>query len=483
METIKDEVTGAVFGDQRLSKRLVKLCVQLSSKPTESIPAAADSRADWEAAYRFFDNKKISPEKILQPHRQATLERIRQCDCVVLAQDTTEINLTRPSQQVQGAGRLGSEQQYGAFYHPLVAFSEQSLALGVVWQKNWTWEFDKPKLSKKQKAKIRRESPIENKESIRWIEGIRASVEIARLCPDTQCIAVADSESDVYEVLQECALSRVSNFQFVIRAGQNRTTDEKMDWLENARKAPCVDRSEVKVSRRRAQFRSKAKSGRQGDRDERTAKIEIRVAKVTLNPPSRPDRRLFPIELNLVLCEEVSPPAGTEPISWLLVTNLPTDSLEEIRKVIRAYCCRWQIEIFFRTLKSGCRVEKRLFEEIERSMNSLALYSIIAWRVLYLTQLGRTCPEMECDVVFDESEWKAVYTVTHHKRADFCLPEKPPALNEMIKMIASLGGYIDRPWQNSNPGPKSLWIGLQQVHSLSTGWLAFGPGSKKISPG
>lgn len=478
-----EEFAGAEFGDLRLTKRLIKLSRTLSSKPTESIPAAANCRADWEAAYRFFDNEKVTPEKILLPHRLATLERIRQCTSVVVAQDTTEINLTRPSQQVRGAGRLGSDLQFGAYFHPLVAFSEQSLALGMVWQKSWTREPEEQKLTKQQKDKIRRELPIEEKESVRWVEGIRASMDIARLCPNTQCIAVADSESDIYEVLQECGLSQLSNFQFVIRAGQSRTTDEKTDWLEVARQAPCVDSFEVKVSRRRAKFRSKAKSAREGDRDERRANIKIRVAKVTLHPPSRPDRRLFPIELNLVLCEESCPPEDAEPICWLLVTQLPIDSLDEIRRVIDAYCIRWQIEIFFRTLKSGCRVEKRLFEEINRSLNSLAMYSVIAWRILYLTQLGRTCPDMDCDVVFDESEWKAVYTVIHHQCEDFTLPDKPPTLNTMIKMIATLGGYIDRPNQNSNPGPKSLWIGLQQTHSLSLGWLAFGPESKKISSG
>ena len=482
METIEDEVVGAAFGDQRLSKRLVRLCGMLAGKPTESIPAAADSRADWEAAYRFFDNEKVTPERILKPHREASLQRIRQCETVVLAQDTTEINLTRPSQQVRDAGTLGSPTQFGTFYHPLMAFSEQSLALGMVWQKNWTREPSEAKLSKAEKAKRRSKLPIEEKESIRWVEGIAASMDVARVCPDTQCIAVADSESDIYEVLQQCVLSRLPNFHFVIRAGQRRKTEQEMDWLEVARKAPCVDEMEVKVSRRRARFRSKAKSGRQGDRDARTATLKIRVARVSLKPPSRGDRRLFPIELHLVLCEEVTSAEGVEPIRWLLVTQLPIDSPEEIRRVIELYCIRWQIEIFFRTLKSGCRVEVRRFEQIDRSMNSVALYSVIAWRILYLTQLGRTCPEMDCNVIFDDSEWKGVYTVIHHKRADFRLPERPPTLSEMIKMIASLGGYIDRPSKGSNPGPKSIWIGLQQAHSLSTGWLAFGPESKNFSP-
>ncbi|WP_161604829.1 IS4 family transposase [Roseiconus nitratireducens] len=481
METIVDEFLGADLGDERLNRRLKSLAHTLASKPSESIPAAADSRAEWEAAYRFFDNDRVSPEKVLAPHREATLERVSQASSIVLVQDTTQVNLTRPTEQVQGAGYLGCDSQYGVFYHPLMAFTEQSLALGMVWQKHWTRDEEPSRLSKTEKAKQRRETPIEQKESVRWIEGIHASAEVAELCPDTQCIAVADSESDIYEVLAECTGQKPANFQFVIRAGQDRTTEQDTDWFESVRGTRCIERSQVKVSRRRAKFRSKKDSRREGDREARTAELEIRAAKVTLKAPWRPDRKLPTVDVNLVLCEEVSPPEGTQPIVWLLVTQLPIDSVDAIRRVIDIYCIRWQIEIFFRTLKSGCRIEERYLRNLPRSMNAIALYSVIAWRILYLTQVGRTCPDLNCEMVFDSSEWKSVYTVLHHQRADFRLPKAPPTLNEMIKMIARLGGYIDRPSENSHPGPKTLWIGLQQTHSLSSGWLAFGPESKKFS--
>jgi hypothetical protein len=482
VETIVDEFLSADLGDERLNKRVKSLAHTLASKPNESIPAAADSRADWEAAYRFFDNDRVTPEKVLQPHRDVTLERIAQVPSVVLVQDTTQVNLTRPTLQVQGAGNLGSDNQRGVFYHPLMAFTERSLALGTVWQKHWTRDEPPSRLPKGEKAKVRRELPIEQKESIRWVEGIRASAEVAQRCSQTQCIAVADSESDIYEVLAECTGQNLTNFQFIIRAGQERTTQQKTDWLEVVRRTPCLSRSQVKVSRRRAKFRSKANSKREGDRDARTAELEIRATNVTLKAPWRHDRQLPTVEVNLVLCEEVSPPDGAEPVIWLLVTQLPIDSIDQIRRVIDVYCIRWQIEIFFRTLKSGCRIERRRFQQLPRSMNAIALYSVIAWRILYLTQLGRSCPDLNCEVVFDPSEWKAVYTVLHHKRSDFRLPDEPPRLGEMIKMIASLGGYIDRPRQNSRPGTQTLWIGLQQTHSLSTGWLAFGPEARNFAP-
>ena len=87
-----------------------------------SIPAATDRRAEMEAAYRFFDNDKVSPEKILEPHFEATQERISQTDFTLLVQDTTEFDLTRPKQQVRGAGPMDCESRHGAFFHPLQAF-------------------------------------------------------------------------------------------------------------------------------------------------------------------------------------------------------------------------------------------------------------------------------------------------------------------------------------------------------------------------
>jgi hypothetical protein len=135
--TLKDEVRDADLGDQRLNRRLGKIIEQLGASPTLSIPAATDSRAEMEAAYRFFDNEDVTPQKILQPHINATLERISQCERVVLVQDTTELDLTRPSQQVQGAGPMDSHARRGAFAHPLVAFDSDGLPLGTVWQKTW----------------------------------------------------------------------------------------------------------------------------------------------------------------------------------------------------------------------------------------------------------------------------------------------------------------------------------------------------------
>jgi hypothetical protein len=134
-----------------------------------------------------------------------------------------------------------------------------------------------------------------------------------------------------------------------------------------------------------------------------------------------------------------------------------------------------KIEVFFRTLKSGCRIEHRRFENLERVLNCLALYSVVAWRLMYVCYLGRECPELDCEVIFEPSEWKSVYTIL-----DIEFPaEGCPKLNELVRAIARLGGFIDRP--KNDPGTQTLWVGLQRSYDLSNAWNAFGPGSKKLA--
>jgi hypothetical protein len=212
-------------------------------------------------------------------------------------------------------------------------------------------------------------------------------------------------------------------------------------------------------------------SKRQKSRDARVAEVEIRATTVTLAPPYRFDRKLPEVTVNVVLVEERNPPDGCDPIQWLLVTTLPIDDSRDVKRIVQAYCTRWQIEIFFRTIKSGCRVEERQFETLDRMLNCVSVYSIIAWRIMYLCRLGRECPDLSCEVVFEPCEWKSVVMAVKHTEP----PVTPPRLNEIIRMIASLGGYVIR--KSTQPGPQTLWIGLQRVHDLSTAWNAFGPDS------
>lgn len=469
-----DEVAGAELGDKRLTKRLSIIVDRLGAQPNLSIPAAMHSRNEMEATYRFFANEEVTPDGILATHYDRTRKRIsKEKDCL-LVQDTTEVILTRSSQQVQGAGPMSSEAQFGTFVHPLMAFTTNGIPLGLAWHKSWVRTEIETDLTAEEKKEKRNSTPIEDKESIRWIEGIQAAVKIASDCSETRCILVGDSGADLYETFSEPRETGQDRpLEILIRGCQARATIQPgFCLLDQARAAACRYTATVNVSERKAMKKGETRK-RLKDRPARVANVEVRACSVTLRPPPRPDRKLPQVTVNVVLVEEVKAPEGQDPIQWVLITTLPIETDEHVRAIVEYYCHRWGIEVFFKTLKSGCRIEERHFEYLDREMNCIAVYMIIAWRVLLLCRLGRMCPGLNCETVFETSEWKAVYLVVAKKKP----PKTPPTLNEMIRMIASLGGYVKR--SSTEPGTQTLWFGLQRMNDFANCYDAFGPGSKK----
>ncbi len=175
------------------------------------------------------------------------------------------------------------------------------------------------------------------------------------------------------------------------------------------------------------------------------------------------------VQDNAVLVTEPNPPPGVEPIEWLLLTDLPIGTVEDVLRVIDYYTCRWQIEIYFRVLKSGCKVEESQLETAARFEPYLAMNMIVAWRVMHVMMLGRECPELPCDIAFDDDEWRAVYAMVKKQTP----PAQPPSMKTMVGLIASLGGWLGRKC-DGQPGPKAMWVGIQRMTDLAAGWRARG---------
>lgn len=474
-----DEFVGANFNDLRLSKRLIQIANRLGDNCSRSIPSATESRAEMEATYRFMDNAKVIPEEILEPHRQATLKRVSQCASVLMVHDTTEFNLTRPTQQVLGAGPLSHNSRRGSYLHPLMAFNDEGLAMGLVWQKHWARKSIRTGVSHNQKCKDNRKKPIAEKESYRWVQAIRAGRAAAQECPDTQCTIISDSESDIYEVLAEPrTLEHGRSLELIVRAAGDRKIEAENgidDLLAHARSGPCLFNLTIEVSKRTPKVQEEKKTSRKCAREARTTEVQVRACSTMIRCPSKGPRRPS-LPYHVVLVEEQAPPPGEAAIQWMLITSLPIDTLEDVQQIIRFYCHRWQIEIYFKILKSGCRVQERYFETIDRWENSLAIYGVIAWKILYLCRLGQKCPNLPCNLVFSDSEWQAVYTIV--KKSP--LPAEPPTINEMVRMVATLGGFVNR--KSSTPGVQTLWLGLQRVNDFARAWDAFGPKTSPPSP-
>lgn len=465
-----EEVAGSDFGDARLDARFAMLLSALGDRPILSIPAACGGWAETKAAYRFFDNEKVYFENVLKPHMAKTKERMAAQKAVLLVQDTTEVDLTRPEQAVEGAGELDGPRR-GVLLHVMHSFAPDGLPLGTAWAEVLNRTEGVSHEAAEEKSRKRKQKPIEVKESLRWLTGLQEARKLAQEMPEVQCICVADSEADIYEVFAEPRGKQPVHW--LIRACQDRAISgcPGHQLRGEALATPMLYQVNLVIRGRKAKTAAEDR-GRRQNRETRRATVEVRAAKVTLRPPSRPDRKLPPVTVNVVLVREADPPAGEVRVEWILVTTLPIDTLDQVRTVVEYYCIRWNIEVLFRTLKSGCRIECRRFEHVDRVLPTLALYLIVAWRTLFVCRLGRSCPDIDCEAIFEPSEWKAVWMAVYRKRP----PEKSPRLREMIHLIASLGGYVER--KDSEPGAQTVWIGLQRMHDLAWGWDTFGPEAK-----
>ena len=224
---IEAETKGADFGDERLNRRYELLLDRLSDKPTLSIPAACRGLAETTAAYRFFGSDRTDAAKVLQPHHDATVERVRACDVVIVAQDTTEVELDRAHERV--GGPLNDEARWGLYVHPLLALTPERVPLGVVAAKIWSRDPEEFAQSQEEKRRARKAKPIEEKESGRWLEGYQNACALAVAAPATTIVAVSDSEGDIYECLQAGVDGAA---EFVVRGCQDRVVlDEECPLL------------------------------------------------------------------------------------------------------------------------------------------------------------------------------------------------------------------------------------------------------------
>jgi Transposase Tn5 dimerisation domain/Transposase DNA-binding len=435
------EMLTANLGDERLNRRAAQLLRRLSHRPEGSVPSAFPSWAETLAAYRFFDNGKVTAEKVLEPHRDATLERIKQFPVVLCVQDTTELDFTGKP-RIEGLGPLTYGSALGLYIHPTLALTPDRLCLGVV--DHWSWVRD-PKEHGGKDRQHRLKRTLEEKESLRWVEGYRRVCDWQSTLPQTRLVYVADRDSDLFELFEE---GQSGEADWLIRASQDRAVVGGGLLRATLREAQVLGGLE---------FDLPATS----QRGKRHVVQTLRALRVKLRPPYRPDKKLPEVEVTAILAWEEDPPDGVEPIEWLLLTNLAVSRVEEAEEKVQWYVCRWQIEIYFRILKSGCRVEELQLQQRDRLEVALALYMIIAWRVLYLIMLGRTLPELSCEAALAPEEWKAVYLVTQKKRP----PAQPPPLQEILVMIATLGGFLARK-ADGPPGPKALWIGLQRTRDF-----------------
>jgi hypothetical protein len=441
------------LGDRRLNQRVRRIAKAFYARPQASIPQACQTRAEAKATYRFLGHPETSMEKVLAPHYEATLGRISREAVVLAVQDTTSLNYTaHPATQHLGPIGYRLDRGIGLLLHSTLTFNREGTPLGLLDVQGWAR--DAGDFGKKRR---RHRVPIEQKESYKWLRSFRQVADAQKRCPQSTLVSVGDREADIYELF-ELALSEPPGPKLLIRAEQDRLLAEGQGHLwETVAHQAVGGIQELQVPR-------------QKHRPARVARLEVRFAPVTLTPPQRKQGRQA-LTLWAVWARETEEPAEGERIEWMLLTTCPVTTFAEAIEKLAWYTIRWGIEVFHRTLKSGCKVEERQLGQADRIETCLAIDMVVAWRIFHLAKLGRETPEVPCTVFFAEAEWKALVAyVTQNPNP----PDHPPTLREAMRMVASLGGFLGRKG-DGEPGTKSLWLGLQRLDDLSAMWKLLTP--------
>ncbi len=450
---ITEEYKNLNLGDKRLDKRCRAIVKMRSESPGSSIPKASmGNRAEMKATYRFLDNDMVTAQGLMQPHIDNTLARCKDIDYVLVAHDTTNINLHGSPLDL---GHIDNGTTNGVMMHSAMAISPSGLTLGLLYQKVWGRDRE---LHGQSNYSFRR--PYEKKESYKWEEGINNCI---KNLGDKRAIHICDREADIYETL---SMKRPAHHHLLVRYRHSRTTTEGQKVIEKLKEQTEACRYTVSVVRGE-------------NRSPESVILSIKFCKVEIKKPS--GKKGENLQMNAVMAEEVS--ENVEQLSegdttigspgkilWILYTDIEVENAEKARWVVLLYTFRWLIERFHFVLKSGCGVEKlQLRNSFEQIHRALALLSVIAWRLMHLAYVARTEAEMPADDFLEKDEWEALCWWKHKT---FDIQSEPPSIGEAVRWIAMLGGYIGRN-NDGPPGTKTLWQGYLLLTEKAKDWRKF----------
>ena len=444
---VSQEFAQAALPDRRHRRRLQKIATAFAQKPTAPIPQACDSLAEAKAAYRFVENEAIMPAVIRQSHHQATLQRVKAYPVILAVQDTTVLDYTtHPA--TQGLGPIcHTRHSIGLLLHSTLAITPTGQPLGFLHNAVRA-------RSRQGRVCSRERRPLADKESYKWVESLTACQAVASLCPETMLVNITDREGDLYDLfVQALRAPPRGRVELLVRARHDRKLAPGTGTLwERVAHQPVGATLQVRV-------------GRHGDHPRRLATLSVRFCAVELKAPKRkaeqPALRLWAIQ-----AQEIHAPMGTAPLLWQLLTTLPVTSAAEAIERVRWYAQRWQIEVLHKVLKSGCKIEQRQLETAQRLERALSIDLVVAWHILALCKAARELPDDPISDWLPAAQWQALWCYVHQRTR---VPKEPPSVRQAVRWIAQWGGFLGRK-SDGEPGPTTLWRGLQQLEAMTKMW-------------
>lgn len=433
---ISQEFEALNFNDKRLNKRFHELCIRFNKKPKSIVRQVIDDVHQCKAAYRFWANKKVTSENILNSHKASLSKRVAKHPIVLEIQDSTELDY-RSHLKKTGKGHTARGVDEGGYQmHTSIVITPDKEPLGIASLRLW----GRP-AKRTIKGKDVRKLPIKEKESYKWFRALEDGDGIY----NTNCkrVIIADREADFYDFLQYLT---DRNETFIIRLKWNRKiTGEESTIRDRMSEQESWGSFEVNIDSKGGPFARQARS----------LNLEIRVVSDNLAFKDRANKKAS-IPLNVVQAKE--PVEGGE--EWLLLTNLQLKNFNDARQLVDWYSASWEIEEYYKLLKGAYKIEDIRLCTKERTQNLITLLSIICYRLFWISRVSRGVPSLPAELVFGKRELRITAKMLKQKSFDSDF-----SVSEMVISIAMLGGYWNR---KKDPPPGCIvilrgWMKLQEA--------------------
>jgi hypothetical protein len=346
------------------------------------------------------DDGEVTMAAILAPHRERTVQRMKAQPVVLCIQDGSDLNYTGLA-ECEGLGVLGANQTgargQGLHLHSMLAVTPQGLPLGVL-----SAQCHAPEPRAKDDERPKSAIPIEEKKTFAWIQGLQDCIDLAPQLPDTRIICVMDREADFSELFEE--QRRKHRVDLLVRAKHNRCVGDDLKFFELLRESPAQDHLQIPVPRQSARPKKSKQQARE-PHPQRMAEVALHYRQVEFRPTTNV-KDASPFTLGVVHVREENPPEGAKPLEWFLLTSRAIVTSEDAQECLRWYALRWRIEDWHRVLKSGCAIEQLAHKTAERLKRAVAINLVIAWRIMLMTLMGRTYPDLPAELLFSDLEIK-----------------------------------------------------------------------------
>lgn len=457
-DALEGEFSGAALGDARLEDRAKQIVSRIAEAPADSFPDQMASDAELEALYRFLSNPAVTLDGLLEGHVRNTHERMKPHRVVRIVHDTTDFKYEGDREGL-GVLKRGAR---GFFAHMALAVGgdEAREPLGVLAVRHHVFEEKKilegRKLTVAQRNRIAFNKPRSEKRSSRWE---KLAIEVSQELPsDVRAIHIMDQEADDYVLLGELHRAKLS---FVVRGDCDRVVCPGGPTIAaELSKQPAHDFRTIRVSRRTARQATRQHPARA----ERDASLAVRWGALTIQRNKSVQSDVDELPIHAVHVLEPNPPAGEEPIDWMLFTSERVESLDDATAIVDHYRARWLIEEFFKALKTGCAFEKRQLTTLDGLLRALGMMIPVAWTLLTLRDLGRADSSTPPSVIFDAEQLLLLAALLSERKRK--LPPTP-TMRDVMLGVAALGGHIK---QNGDPGWIVLGRGLMKFLDAEVGW-------------